>query len=332
MILTSLFRDILGSRRQQGPPLLSVVVNFFNNCREARNTLFSLSRNYQLEALEIPYEVIVLDHGSTEALSEAEVRAFGPEFDYRFVRTKAVSPVKAINQACFEAIGEQLMVIIDGAHILTPGVFRLVRQAFSRFASPFIATVPFHLGPARQNLSINDGYDQQVEDSLLQTCGWRSNGYRLFSVSAAFADDSGGWHGQLFESGCFAMRRVDFVALGGFDERFQSRGGGLANLDLFQRALISQSLHYVVLIGEGTFHQVHGGVATNAPIQQHPWKAFHEEYVRVRGVPFFRVPRQPYLLGEILEEASHVDQFSRTVAREIWRTNPPVVELSSAQK
>ena len=118
--------------------MLSIVVNFYNNRREALATLYSLTRGYQQHAQQIPYEVIVVDNGSREALSEAEVRAFGPEFSYRYVQTNSVSPVQAINAACRDAAGEQLLVIIDGAHILSPGVLHLANAATRgiRFLTP----------------------------------------------------------------------------------------------------------------------------------------------------------------------------------------------------
>jgi hypothetical protein len=326
MLLPGLLRDLFRSRPRYDPAMLSVVVNFYNNRREARNTLYSLTRTYQLDAQDIRYEVIAVDNGSTMPLSEAEVRSFGPEFLYRFVPTHSVSPVEAINAACREATGGQLLVMIDGAHIVTPRIFRLVHDAFKRFPSPFVATVPFYLGPTRQNLSVQAGNNQQVEDELLQACAWKENGYQLYSVSASFADESGGWYGQLFESCCFAIRKSDYLALGGFDERFQSRGGGLTNLDIFQRALIRQDLDYVVLLGEGTFHQVHGGVSTSVPMEQHPWKEFHQEFIRIRGHPFMRVPRRPVLLGEVPKEAVHVAEFSRKVGGELWEKYPAVVE------
>src|SRR5437867_3410895 len=102
--------------------MLSVVVNFFNNRREAQNTLYSLSRRYQRNIENVEYEVIAVDNGSTEPLSEADVRAFGPEFRYRFVQTISRSPVGAMNAACRDAAGERLMVMIDGAHILSPKI------------------------------------------------------------------------------------------------------------------------------------------------------------------------------------------------------------------
>ena len=323
MILQSVFRDLF-RRRADSQGLLSVVVNFFNNRREARNSLFSLTRGYQIDSGNIPYEVIAIDNGSTEPLSEADVRSFGSEFHYRYVPTRSVSPVEAINEAARAAAGDRLMILIDGAHIVTPRVLRLVYETFERFRAPFIATVPFQLGPMKQNFSVQAGYNQQVEDELLGRSGWRDNGYRLYSAAASFADEGGGWYGQLFESGCFAMRKADYLAMGGFDERFQSPGGGLCNLDIFQRALERPELEYVVLLGEGTFHQVHGGVSTSVPMERHPWEAFHEEFKRIRGRRFVRIPRRPVFVGETREEAAQAEEFSRRIGEETWARNPAI--------
>ncbi|TLY52292.1 MAG: hypothetical protein E6K53_04685 [Gammaproteobacteria bacterium] len=58
-----------------------------------------------------------------------------------------------------------------------------------------------------------------------------------------------------------------------------------------------------MLLGEATFHQFHGGVASNAPKAQHPWQEFHAEYERIRGKAFARVPRRPFYLGALPHEA-----------------------------
>jgi hypothetical protein len=299
--------------------MLSIVVNFYNNRREALATLYSLTRGYQQKAQDLPYEVIAVDNGSRRPLTEAEVREFGPEFRYRFVQTQSVSPAQAINAACRDAAGEQLLVIIDGAHILSPGVFQLTNAAFRLFPSAFVATVSFHLGPKQQNQSVLEGYNQQVEDELLRRAGWKENGYRLYTVTGAFSDASNGWFGCLGESGCFGIRKDDYLSMGGFDERFVSRGGGLVNLDFFQRAVGRQDLEYVMLLGEGTFHQFHGGVASNAPAAQHPWHEFHAEYMRIRGKPFELVPRRPFFLGSLPPEALHIAKISMDDGFGFWQ-------------
>ena len=299
--------------------MLSVVVNFFNNRREAANTLHSLSRAYQYGAKDIEFEVIAIDHGSTQPLDAHAVRAFGPQFQYRFVETTAVSPVAAINAACRDARGDRLIVIIDGAHILSPGIYSLAERALAQFESPFIATVGFHLGPKNQNQSVTEGYSQRVEDDLLTRCGWRQNGYRLYGIAGSFADPGMGWFGCAYESGCFAMRKNDYLALGGYDERFVSRGGGIAALDFFRRAVNRDGGEYVLLLGEGSFHQVHGGVASNASRDRHPYEQFAEEYVRIRGAPFKRATRRPFFLGTIPNEALGVARLSAQHGLELWQ-------------
>jgi hypothetical protein len=302
--------------------VLSVIVNFFNNRREARNTLHSLTRGYQHGAGALAYEVIAIDNGSSSPLTDSEVSAYGPQFRYRFEPTQSVSPVAAINRACREAAGEHLLILIDGAHILSPGVLRGAAQVFALYPSAFVATVAFHLGPKLQNVSVREGYNQQVEDALLAGSRWREDGYELFRLTGSFADDGGGWFGCLFESGCFGLRKSDFFAMGGLDERFQSPGGGLVNLDIFRNAISQRDLEYIVLLGEGSFHQVHGGVATNAPPDAHPWGAFHEEYVRIRGTAFERVRRRPILIGAIPDVALPIASASARYGQQFWREEP----------
>ncbi|HEX7917686.1 hypothetical protein [Rudaea sp.] len=299
--------------------MLSIVVNFHNNRREAMNTLHSLTRAYQHDAGVIEFEVIALDHGSTLPLNEADVRAFGPEFRYRLVETKSVSPAAAINAACRDARGEHLLVIIDGAHVLSPGIYALAQRAFAQFASPFLATAPFHLGPKQQNESVAEGYNQQIEDGLLARSGWRDNGYRLYTIAGAFADPGMAWFGCPFETSCFGIGKRDYLDLGGFDERFVARGGGLVALDFFQRAVSRTQGDYVMLLGEASFHQFHGGVASNATKAAHPWKEFHDEYVRIRGKNFARVPRRPFYFGTLPNEALAATRLSAEHGLALWQ-------------
>lgn len=276
--------------------MISVVVNFYNNRREAPNTLYSLSSRYQQFD---DFEVIVIDNGSPKPLSEAEVKSFGRHFQYRFIENASKSPVSAINQAVRDARGEHVLVMIDGAHIISPGVYELMDKAFCLFEHPFVATTPFHIGEFMQNDAHLNAYNQDVEDKLMASVDWRANGYRLFSISNECADMSKGWFGCLFESGCYGLRRSDYLAGGGLDERFTSPGGGMASLDIFRRFVSRPGIDYVVLIGEGSFHQFHGGVATGAAWTEHPWQRFQAEYEAIRGERYFRVPRIPFYMGNM---------------------------------
>ena len=84
------------------------------------------------------------------------------------------------------------------------------------------------------------------------------------------------------------MPRQLFDELAGFDERFTSPGGGLVNLDFYQRALALKDVQLVTLLGEASFHQVHGG-ATTGPHNRS--REMTDEYQRIRGIPFDPYPR-----------------------------------------
>ena len=306
--------------------MLSIIVNFHNNRREAVRTLHSLRRSYQRDGQRIEYEVIVTDHNSLHLLDENFVRSHGENFHYYPLATPdCITPTPAIAKGLKHARGEHLMIVIDGAHILSPGVLYWASKAFSLFDNPFIATVPFHLGPGPQNETVSQGYNQQAEDELLAKVKWEENGYRLFDAAGAFSDTSLGWFGCLFESNCFALKRSTYDGLGGLDPAFTTSGGGMVNLDFFRRAVMRRELDYVMLLGEGTFHQFHGGVASNAPLQLHPLRQYQAEYTLLRGQRHDRFRRRPVFLGEIPQEALKVFQAAAAAGFEWWAANPPEV-------
>ena len=262
-------------------PLISVVVIFHDMVREAERTLLSLTAAYQ--SAEFPYQVIAVDNGSARPLSEARVRRFGPQFEHHFFATSSPSPCAAVNWAVARAAADHVAVLVDGARILSPGVLNLFAASIRGFDCPFTYTLGFHLGEELQNLSVAKGYDQAVEDALLEGTGWERDGYQLFSVACLAASSEAGYFGTLQESNCFLIQRSLFADLGGFNEAFQSPGGGLVNLDFFQRADRHPATTPVALLGEGTFHQFHGGVATNVPMSDHPWARYKAEYQAIYG-------------------------------------------------
>ncbi len=264
-------------------PDLTAIVIMHNMVREAPRTLYSLSRAYQRALGGLRYRMLVLDHGSREPLPPDLARRFDADIDYRFVRTDAVSPVAAINAAAAEVTSPLLMISIDGARILSPGLLGWVRRAALLFADPLIYTLGWHLGPDLQSRSMLAGYDQAVEDQLLRQADWRADGYQLFGISSLAGSSDEGFFGIPAESNCLVLRTATFRALGGYDERFVSPGGGLANHDLFRRALTRPGVQPVCLLGEGSFHQIHGGVASNAAAAEHPWPRYQAEYRAIRG-------------------------------------------------
>ena len=261
---------------------LSIVVVFHNMVREAERTLYSLGCHYQSGVNAEDYEVIAIDNGSERPLAEDRVREFGSNFTYRFYPTESVSPARAVNFGVGLAKGNSVAVIVDGARMVTPGLIRESLRALNTLTTPFVCALGWHLGPKVQNLSMLDGYDQAEEDRLLEAIDWKNNGYRLFEVSTLALSSSIGFLGGMpKECSWFAMPRSDFIRIGGFDERFQAPGGGLVNHEFLNRVLSRPETAPVVILGEGSFHQVHGGVATNTTLEQHPWKDFGDEYARI---------------------------------------------------
>jgi hypothetical protein len=296
-------------------PSLSVVVTFHNMVREAARTLHTLSRGYQREIDDLAYEVIAIDSASTRPLPEADVCGMGDNFRYEYFQTASVSPVEAANRGVAHSTGEWVVVMVDGAHMLSPGVLAGFAAAGRAFGNPFIAAPPVHLGPGRQDRTAPAGYNQEQEDRLLGTIDWKADGYELFRVAGAPSDSSLGWFGCQFESNCFCLKRSAWQELGGFDARFQLRAGGLVNLDFFRRAVESPGLEYVLLLGEASFHQIHGW----AP---YPLREFHQEYESIRGRPYDRPRRRPVYLGSLSQQSLPLTRVSANAGLAWWEQNP----------
>lgn len=268
-------------------PLLSVVVIFHNMRREARRTLLSLSASYQQGVNAADYEVIAIDNGSDQPLETAGLAGLGTNFRYHFHDTASVSPVEALNLGADLARGRYMAVIVDGARMATPGLLRATLAALRLSEAPFVSSLSWHLGPDVQNRSIEQGYDQSTEDGLLESIAWPEDGYRLFEISTLAQSSRPGFLGG-FPAECswLALPRGLFNRLGGYDRAFQSPGGGLVNHDFVNRAAALPETDFIVLLGEGVFHQVHGGVATNVKLSNHPYQDFQKEYQALRGAPY----------------------------------------------
>jgi len=151
---------------------LSVIVVAHEMGRELPRALRSMTSDYQAVSSDCEYEIIVVDNGSMVPISTEEVTAFGPQFRTIFLDNPPSSPAYAINQGVADSTGEILCIVVDGAHILTPGVFRKALDCFRIHATAVVATRYFYLGPGPQNETIFNGYDKEEEDRLLKTINW----------------------------------------------------------------------------------------------------------------------------------------------------------------
>ncbi len=290
---------------QHTQPLISVVISVYNMQRVAPRTLQSFTAAYQGMSPDL-YEVIVVENGSNQPLSKQQVEAFGPNFRYFSLRNPSPSPAGALNFGVKQSKGQMVALMIDGAHIVTPGVLKYALRALKAYTNPVVSILALHLGPQLQRLSIKDGYSEQVEDSLLQQIDWPHDGYKLFSISSLLrGTNDGGWFLPMNESNCIFLLRRTYDEIGGFDERFDAPGGGLVNLDFYYRLCEHPATESIRLLSEGSFHQIHGGVATNDANDETfdaSLRYWIEQYKAIRGKDFKPSMKRPEYWGDLVPE------------------------------
>ncbi len=307
-------RAPLATRPASDPVDLSVVVCFHDMAREAARSLHALSRTYQRHIEDLTYEVIVVENGSSpeQRLGEEHVRSFGPEFRYLDLGGEATpSPANALNRGIRESVGRNLALVIDGAHVLTPGVLYHGMTGLKAYEPAVVAVQPWYVGPGQQGEAMRFGYDQDAEDRLFENIGWPADGYRLFEISHFQGDRD--WLDGLWESNCLFVPRKLLEQVGGFDEGFDTPGGGYTNLDIYERLGASPGVHLVSVLGEGSFHQVHGGTTTNMadPAERRERVfSYGQRYAELRGRPYTGPEKQIHYVGSF-----HGDPAKRTRAR-----------------
>jgi hypothetical protein len=322
--------------RRRYRPDLSVVVVVHNMAREAPRTLYSLSAAYQRNIAAEDYEIIVVDNGSTTPLDAKVIDGLTGNFRLLRLDPAPPSPARAINHGLAEARGNIIGVLIDGARIATPGILHFARHGVELYPRAVVVTLGWYLGRDLQRWSMDAGYDQKREDEMLASIGWPQDGYRLFEISAFDEGSVDGWFSQIEESNALFLSRESWDRLGGFDERFDFPGGGYVNLDTLARAVELPGSELVVLLGEGTFHQVHGGIATNHSFRglAESLSRWSEQYQEIRKRPW-RAPSPPHRtyigtlpqavlphLARSLVEPVRGEPLGSSFDRGLWLTTP----------
>lgn len=314
------------SLNKSAKPAISVVVVVYNMAQQAPRTLYSLSARYQRNIGAADYEVIVVDNGSSPPLDPKLIDGLAGNFRLMRLDPAPPSPARAINRGLAEARGNVVGVMIDGARIVTPGLLHFAREGARLYDKAVVATLGWYLGSDLQRRAMMAGYGQTQEDALLASIGWPQDGYRLFEVATLDESSAGGWHQPAFESNALFMRRQMWEELAGFDEHFDFPGGGFVNLDTFRRALELPGVEPVLLLGEGTFHQFHGGIATNAPNvrMERDLGKWAEQYQAIRGRPFEppRLETSRTFLGILPRPA--LARFVRTAVAPPPHAEPPL--------
>jgi glycosyltransferase involved in cell wall biosynthesis len=290
-------------------PSISVVVVVYDMARELPRTLRSLAPTAQRGVRADDYEVIVVDNGSPAPIDPALAETFPGRIRTFRLDPAPKSPVRAANTGIAEATGDLVGLVIDGARMASPGLLATARLATRLASRPVITSPAWHLGPVPHMRAPEVGYDQTAEDAMLAGTGWEEDGYRLFDVACFAGSSSRGLFGPMGESNGLFLLRETWDALGGLDERFAMPGGGLANHDLYRRACELDDVELVVMLGEGTFHQYHGGAATS---RRFTWDEMHADYQAIRGVPHRPPTNVPLHLGTVPPAAlPHVERSAR---------------------
>lgn len=306
--------------RQGAGPSLSIIVVAYAMPEQLDRTLYSLSLDYQRGVEAADYEVIVVENASGQDLGEDRATGHRGQFRYYLREETEPTPIHAIHFGVAQAQGEHVAIMIDGARMLTPGVVAWTLAGLDLHDRAIVCVPGYHLGKELQQVAARKGYNEAGEAELLASIAWPEDGYALFDISCSAGTSAGGIFKPIGESNCIAMARTLFDELGGFDVDFRQRGGGLVNLDFYKRALEAEGTHLVILPGEGSFHQFHGGETTGKSDIDRD-QALHDmqaEYVKLRGERFSPPEKRASYLGPIPDSAL---RYLRHGADSVMRLN-----------
>ena len=210
------------------------------------------------------------------------------------------------------ARGDLIGVLIDGARMASPRLLATALEAARLHTRPVIGTLSFHLGPDVQMRSVERRLLPGRRGSIARVGGLGRRSYRLFEIRFAEASRKG-WFAIPAETNALFLTREHWTALGGYEPAFVSPGGGLANPDMWARACADTSGRVILLLGEATFHQFHGGIATSATKQSPILPQFRPSMRHTPRAFSFR-PENLAVLGQLHPKALASVQRSAEIA------------------
>lgn len=299
-------------------PLLSIIVIAYDMSRQALNTLYSLSTAYQVDVDAQDYEVILVENRSSRNMDPEAIARLPGQFRYFLRDEPGVSPAAAINFGFSQARGEYIGLMIDGARLVSPGVVSYALMAY-RITRDALAVVPgYHLGENEQQFHLTHDYTEEKEQALLESVNWRHDGYRLFEISCWSGANPNGVFHPFMECNCLFLSADVFREIGQADERFNFSGGGSLNLFLYRKAAIHPHTQLFMLAGEGSFHQLHGGVTTSEfEGRERVLQEQNNQLCALLGYPFRSPTIEPILLGKV--KAPAMPYLRRSVERGMER-------------
>jgi hypothetical protein len=291
--------------RAEAQPSCTVVVVAYDMARELPRTVRSLLPPYQTGIDTDGYELVVVDNGSRQPMAPLvrhAVAAGEANVALQLIRIDPAppSPARAANEGIAAAAGDVIGLVVDGARLASTGLVASALLAMQLAPRVIVTSPAYHLGDQRHMDASTSGHDQPTEDALLEQAQWESDGDQLFAVSTLAGSSGRGWFGPMGESSALFMPRALWDEVGGLDEAFTMPGGGLVNHDLYRRVCALDDVQLVVLLGQGTFHQFHGGAATT---RRYTWDEMHAQYESIRGEPYVPPANAPWYFGGIPDTA-----------------------------
>ncbi|MCB1614886.1 MAG: glycosyltransferase family 2 protein [Pseudomonadales bacterium] len=287
---------------------LSVITVAYNMPRQALNTAYSLSINHQKNVDESDYEIILMENSSNNNIDPDELKKIGGNIKHMLRNEPSQSPTPAINEAFAIAESDYICFIIDAARMVTPRVIEYALMARAVSPASVFSVPSYNLGPCEHQDQELHGYDESVEQKLLDHINWKSNGYRLFDIcNISEANQKGIFH-PLLESNFLASSFHNFASIGFACPDFMLPGGGGINLHMFRSIATKKTTHYLFTApGEGSFHQIHGGITTKQdPERVNTINHFRTQLESYWNGNFQPVSREPVLLGAV---GSHAQKF-----------------------
>ena len=306
-------------------PLISFVLIVYKMPNQAEKTLRSLAVDYQQGVSAEDYEVIVVENASSSTLGEERACQYSSNVRYFYREESLPTPVPAVNFGAAQARGTHICIMVDGARMLSPAVVSYIAAAARLHPTPVVAIPGYHLGHKLQQRAMLEGYCEKEEEKLLASIGWPSDGYRLFEIACLSGTSGSGFFKPIGESNCLCVTRQIWDLLGGFDPAFTETGGGQVNLDFYKRAVELPDTLLVILIGEGSFHQFHGGITTGTKGEARvkSMDDHFNQYASLRGGPYRSPTKRPVYLGSVADSSIKFLHHGTTQALKVQQSLEP---------
>jgi len=163
-----------------------------------------------------------------------------------------------------------------------------------------VINVPqYMLGEFSQAIRSTEEDPFDTEERRLNEMDWLNNGYGLFDFCTIAGEDVFKCALEAGESNCLITTREVLDDCGGFDERFDEAGAGLANIEIFERLTHDPRNEFVIFPGEGSFHQDHHGTTTALSLADRAGRLaeYRRKYEQVTGDRFFAGFRNAFYFG-----------------------------------